>query len=153
METTRRGISELYASMLMVGVTLSFGSVASALAIGQFGSADAASSLSGSVAERSTGTQVSFVFAYVTQTGSCTTFLGAPEGGSLSVILFNYGSTSLTPSLVTVNSTVYAVSAQPILPGRAGTLTVPLAPGACAHPGGQAVVVSDTNGDEAQIET
>ena len=149
----RRGVSELYASMLMVAVTLAFGGAASALAMGQFGLAASSASLSGSLAQRSSGTQVSLIYAYAGQ-GSCPAYKGAPEGTTLSLILSDYGSSRFAPVAAFVNGTIYASNYPVVSPGGTATVAIPLLPsGTCAHSSGQTVLLVDSDGDEVQFAT
>ena len=139
--------------MLMVAVTLAFGGAASALAMGQFGLVASSASLSGSLAQRSSGTQVSLIYAYVGQ-GSCPAYKGTPEGTTLSMILFAYGSSRFAPVVAFVNGTIYASSYPIVSQGGSATIAIQLLPsGTCAHSSGQTILLVDSDGDEVQFAT
>lgn len=145
----RRGVSELYASMLMVGVTLSLGSVVVAAALGTFGRAESSASLGASLQGTESGTQISLVYVSVKPSSSCPAYRGVPEGTLLTVYLFDYGGTPFSPSEFAVNSTVYAGNFSAMAPGGMGQYAVTL--GSCAHPWGLTIVAADAVGDGVQF--
>ena len=145
----RRGVSELYASMLMVGVTLSLGGVVVAAALGSFGQAENSASIGASLQGTEAGTQVSLVYASVTPSGSCPVYRGAQEGTSLTIFLFDYGEIAFSPSEFAVNSTFYQGNFSAIGPGALGEYTLAL--GSCAHPSGLTMAAADSSGDEVQF--
>lgn len=152
--TPRRGVSELYASLLMMGVTISLGSVVAGMAITQYGLSSGAASLSTSLQEEASGVQVSLITAAVSGQGSCPSYKGSQEGSALVLTVFDYGPTQFTPSEVFVNGTAYFGSYAPVLPGGIETYSFPLVPsGTCAHPSGQVVLMADSQGDEVEFGT
>ena len=147
----RKGVSELYASMLMVGVTLSLGSVVLAAALGAFNQSAGAESMGTSLQESASGVQVSLVYAAVAPSGSCPAYGGAREGTSLSLALFDYGTVGFAPTELTVNSTVYQGSFPAVSPGAMRLYTITL--GTCAHHSGQSIGAVDAEGDEVQFDS
>lgn len=147
----RTAVSELYASLLMIGVTLSFGSVVTSAAVSQLNSTAGSSSLAASLQEASAGKQIALVYATVGSTGGCQSYRGATEGTSLTVALFDYGTTPFTPSEIVNNSTVYAGNYPTLGAGSLASYTVAL--GSCAHPSGQNLLAVDASGDEVQVGT
>ncbi|MDG6909286.1 MAG: hypothetical protein JRN08_02860 [Nitrososphaerota archaeon] len=143
-------MSELYASMLMLGVTLSLGSVIVGAAVGSFGQAEGGAALGASVQESASGTQLSLAYAAVAPLASCPGYQGTKEGTALTVSLFDYGTLPFTPAQFMVNSTVYGGSYPPLAPGAMGQFVVDL--GSCSHTGGLTVVATDVAGDEVQVE-
>jgi hypothetical protein len=150
---TRMAVSELYASLLMIGVTLSFGSLVTISAVNQFNLSTASTVLSGSLQMASGGKQLSLVFAAVTPgSGGCAvTYRGVVEGKSLTLSLFDYGAASFAPTEIVDNSTVYVQGLAPISPGSVVTYSMSLA--ACAHVSGQSFLLLDQSGDEVQFGT
>jgi len=144
-----RGISELYAAMLMIGVTLSLGSFVTFAALGQFGLAASSASLGANLDQSSAQTQLGLVYAAVASSTSCPSFGGVHEGVSLTLALYNYGTTSFTPSELLVNATSYFGSYASTSPGSLGLYTLTLA--SCAHSSGQSVVAADSAGDVLQV--
>ena len=147
--TARRGVSELYASMLMVGVTLSLGGVVVAAALGTFGQAEGSASMGASLRESASGIQVSLAYATVASSMSCPVYQGVNEGTSLTVSLFDYGTVAFAPTDLIVNSTAYAGSYAPIPPGSMAMYVIGL--GSCAHPSGLTIAATDAAGDEVQV--
>jgi len=145
----RFGISELYAAMLMIGVTLSLGSFVTFAALGQFGLAASSASLGASLDQSSAQTQLGLVYAVVASSGSCPTFDGVHEGVSLTLALYNYGTTNFTPSELLVNATSFSGSYAPTAPESLGLYTLTLA--SCAHSSGQSVVAANSAGDVLQV--
>ncbi len=138
-----------------MGVTLSFGGTIAGLAMTQFGQAASSASVAASVQQQSLGPELSLVLASVSNQGACSTYLGAPDGSLLSVVVFNYGTLAFAPSLVAVNGTVYASASYPsIPPGGLTTISLSLsAPNSCAHPSGLTLLIANLNGDESQFAT
>ncbi len=151
----RRAVSELYASVLMIGVTLAFGSFVAAAALNQFNLSTYAGSLAAGAQEASAGKQVSLVYGTVPTPGSggCTTaYKGVTEGTGYTLVLYDYGSVSFTPTKLFVNGSLYSGSLGMTVPvGGMGifTLTLP----SCVHPSGQTFLFVDLNGDEVQVGT
>ncbi len=144
-------MSELYASMLMIGVTLSVGSFVAYAAVSQAGAASGSASLGAALAQSSAGTQLSLVYAAVTPSASCPTYAGYHEGTSLSLSLYDYGTASFSPAAIMVNSTVYPGSYATISAGDLATYTIPLA--TCAHSSGLTIFAVDPSGGEVQVGT
>ncbi len=148
-------MSELYASLLMLGVTLSFGSVVASMAAGQFAQGTSSASLGSALQAESSGRQLAFIYSVSTAQGSCPNYEGAPEGSTLILTFLDYGSQPFTPDQILVNGTsYYSTSYQTIAPGTAASYAVALAPaGTCVHSAGLSIMLTDTYGDEAQFET
>jgi hypothetical protein len=146
-------VSELYASLLMVGVTLSLGSLVTGIALGAFGTAASSATFADSLQQQDAGKEVAFVDASVGTPASCPSYQGVQEGQTLTFALFNYGSAAFTPDEVLLNGTVYYSSSfQPLAAGAMGTYQVALVPpGACAHPTGQSILLTDASGVEFQF--
>ena len=135
--------------MLMVGVTLSLGSVVVAAALGTFGQAENSASLGASLQGAASGTRISLVYAAVAPSGPCPPYRGEGEGTSLALYLFDYGEAGFSPSEFVVNSTVYAGGFSAVEPGTLGLYVIPL--GSCAHPSGLTILAADAAGDEVQL--
>ncbi|MDG7007026.1 MAG: hypothetical protein JRN06_02140 [Nitrososphaerota archaeon] len=144
-------MSELYASVLMIGVTISLGSVLVAAALGSIGQAQGAASLGASVQQSASGRELSLAFAAVAASGSCPAYRGGAEGTTLTLALFDYGASGFAPVEFVVNSTVYPGTYPALSPGTMGRYTVSL--GSCAHSTGQTVTVVGSAGDEVQVES
>jgi len=165
MRAARRGVSELYSSVLMVGVTLVFGGLVTSAAIGQFNGTTGGAALGIQEQEGSAGKQVSLVYGtIVAGSGGCTSTYRGPdgrpyaEGRTYLLTLYNYGSVSFTPYEVFDNGTLLAVGGYSTVAASAGggasvpeedTFTLP----SCAHPGGQVFLLIDAAGDEVAIDT
>lgn len=147
----RRAVSELYASMLMVGVTLSLGSVVTYAAMGQFSLSNGAANLGASLDQSSAGVQLGLVYVAVTPSGSCPLDGGYSEGTSMIVSVYNYGAEGFTPAEFVVNSTAYAGAFATVGPGTLAEYTLSL--GSCAHQWGQTLLAIDPLGDEEQLES
>jgi len=147
----RTGVSELYASLLMIGVTLSFGSLVTSAAVSQLSSAVGSSSLGASVMGASAGKEIALVYATVGSTAGCQPYRGASEGTSLTVVLYDYGTTPFTPAELVDNSTIYTGSYPTLAAGSLSSYTLAL--GSCAHSSGQSLLAVDPFGDEVQIGT
>jgi hypothetical protein len=142
-------VSELYASVLMVGVTISLGSVLVAAALGSIGQAEGASSLGASLQQAASGRELSLTYVAVASSGSCPGYAGAREGTTMTLALFDYGADGFTPVEIIVNSTIYPGNYSALSPGIMGQYTVAL--GACAHSTGQTITAVDALGDEVQF--
>lgn len=148
----RSGVSELYASLLMIGVTLSFGSFVAASAIDQFNKSNYSGSLAVAAQQASAGKLISYVYAASTPSGSCPLYGGNREGTTFSLALYNYGTAAFSPTEVFVNSTLYSGGGySSIAAGSMATyaLTLP----SCAHTSGQTILLVDAYGDEVQFGT
>ncbi len=144
-------MSELYASMLMIGVTLSLGSAVVLAATNTFGLTANSASLGTSLQLSSAGVQLGLVYAAVPASGSCPTYQGFGEGNTLQISLYNYGTVGFTPAEFVVNSTAYAGTFGTIGPGTMGLYSIIL--GSCAHSSGQTILAYDSRGDEVQVGT
>lgn len=148
----RHGVSELYASLMMIGVTLSFGSVATIAAVNQFGLSSNSASLNILVQEASAGKQISLVYGTVPYPGTagCPPYHGYTEGMSYALALYNFGSVAFAPIEVFVNGSLLAGGPYSTL--SAGSMTIlTLTLGSCAHPAGQIFLLVDASGDEVQV--
>lgn len=144
----------MYSALLMMSLTLTFGTTLTGLALGQFGAVSNSGSVGASIDQQSSGTQIAYLFDTVSSQAGCPLYGGAPEGTVLSLTIFDYGSAKFTPTQLVVNSTLYFGSFPASLPGAMSTLSLTLTPsGSCAHPSGQTVLLVDTNGDEVQFAT
>jgi FlaG/FlaF family flagellin (archaellin) len=152
-ERRRTAVSELYASVLLLGVTLSLGSLVTVAAVGQFGLQSGSASAANGVSEATAGKLVSLVYAAVASgSGGCTgSYQGVAEGTSFSMVLFDYGSAKFSPVAIYVNSTQYVAPYPVLLPGGSASYSLTLA--GCAHASGQTVLVTDQSGDEVELGT
>lgn len=144
-------MSELYASMLLIGVTLSVGSFVTVAAAGTFSQGEGQVSLGSSLAGRRSGTMVSLVYFAVQPSGSCPLHGGYEEGTSAEVAVYDYGSAGFDPSQIAINSTAYPGPYSPVPAGGLAVYDVAL--GGCAHPAGQTVLLTDSAGDGYQFES
>lgn len=144
-------MSELYAAVLMIGVTLALGSVVAGAAVGLFGYATRGASLGASAAQESSEVQLSLVYSTTAPSASCPSYGGGQEGTALDIGLFDYGSAGFSPDGFVVNSSVIGGDFGSVAPGSLAQFVLPL--GSCAHPSGQTLVAFDAAGDEVQIET
>jgi hypothetical protein len=142
-------VSELYASVLMVGVTISLGSVLVAAALGSIGQAEGAASLGASLQQSASGRELSLTYDMVEPSGSCPRYMGATEGTTMTLALFDYGADAFAPVEIIVNSTIHQGNFSALSPGTMGQYTVAL--GSCAHAAGQTITLVDALGDEAQV--
>lgn len=155
----RRAVSELLATMTMIGVTLSVGGFVTVSAINQFGLAQDSASTAALVQQASAGKLVSLLYDAVAQgSGGCTAaYEGYTEGTTLTVALYNYGTFVFAPSEVFDNATLVSSSnwsgspSNGVSPGGMTTFTIVLA--SCAHPSGQTLLLVDSYGDEVQLGT
>ncbi len=153
----RAAVSELYASLLMMGVTVSFGGFVAAAAINQFNLSTYTGSLASSVQQATAGKLISFVYFTVAPgsgTPSCsTTYQGVTEGKTSTLSLYNYGTASLNPTELFVNGTLEysGTGLGNIVPASLTTYTLTLS--SCAHPTGQTILLVDAYGDELQLGT
>jgi len=148
---SRRGVSELYASVLMVGVTISLGSIVVAAALGSIGQAQEGSSLGASLEESASGRELSLAYAAVLSSGSCPAYMGVTEGTAMTLAFFDYGAVGFTPVEFMINSTTYPGNYSAISPGTIGQYAISL--GTCAHPTGQTLTAVDAEGDGVQVES
>ncbi|MDE1853619.1 MAG: hypothetical protein KGI38_07720 [Thaumarchaeota archaeon] len=148
---TRSGVSELYAAVLMIGVTISVGSLVVAAASSQFGLAADSASLGSSIQQTSAEVQLGLVYVAVPPSGSCPSYQGFQEGTTLTVALFDFGSAGFSPAGFVVNSTVVLGSYGTVGPGALGQFVVAL--GSCAHHSGLVILAYDSAGDEVQFGT
>ena len=165
MRAARRGVSELYSSILMVGVTLVFGGIVTSAAIGQFNGSTTAGALGVQEQEASAGKQVSMVYGTVVPgSGGCTSTYKGPdgkpyaEGRTYLLALYDYGDTSFSPYEVFDNGTLLAVGGYSTITAAAGggapaPVQNALALPSCAHPGGQTFLLIDSAGDEVALGT
>jgi len=158
-------VSELYSSILMVGVTLAFGSVVTSAAIGQFNGATGGGALEARAQEATAGKQVSLVYGTVVAgSGGCTAVYRGPDGGAYAegktyvLVLYDFGGVPFTPYEVFDNGTLLAVGGYATIAAQANgqgstpvanTLALP----ACAHPAGQSFTLVDAVGDEVAVGT
>jgi hypothetical protein len=142
-------VSELYASMLMIGVTLSVGSIVVFSAVSQFGLAANAESLGASLQNSASGVEVTLVYAAVTSSSACQNYQGSDEGTSLAVSLYNFGASDFRPTELVVNDSVFVGDYATLQPGSMSVYTVTL--GSCAHSSGQTILALDALGDEVQF--
>lgn len=157
----RRGVSELYASVLMIGVTLSFGSIVASAAVSQFQASTQGDSQSVLAQEASVGKQVALVYGTVVQgSGGCTaTYVGAGggtylEGKSYVLALYDYGSASFAPAEVFDNGTLLPPGGYAVIAADGpGPVSDSLALAACARPSGQTFLLVDASGDELTVAT
>ena len=147
----RSGVSELYASMLMVGVTLSVGGLVSVAAMGQFGLAADSASLGATLEQSSAGVQLGLVYTSVLSSSTCPTYGGYTAGTSLTQALYDYGTSDYTPVTIVVNSTAYSGNYATMGAGSLAAYTITLT--SCAHPPGQTIVAFDSSGNEVDVES
>ena len=145
----RRAVSELLATMMMIGVTLSVGGYVTVAAINQFNLAENAASLAALVQQQSAGKMISLVYSTVAPSGSCPAYGGSSEG-TLTLQLYNYGTAAFTPTEAFDNGTLYSGTGS-LAPGSmaAFTFTSP----SCVHPSGQTILLVDSYGSEIQFGT
>jgi hypothetical protein len=147
----RLGVSELYAAVLMIGVTLSIGSVVIAGAANEFGIAADSATLGASLQQATAEVQISLVYSAVPPSGSCPTYGGFGEGTSITVALFDYGTAGFDPGGFLINSTAHVGTYASVGAGTMAEYVIPL--GTCAHSSGQTILAFDSAGDEVQLET
>ena len=147
----RRGVSELFAAVLMVGVTLSLGSLVVAAATAQFGLTSDSASLGASLRQGAAGTQLALIYDAVQPSGSCPAYRGYQEGTNLTLAVYGYGSEGFTPAGFVVNSTDYSGGYAAVNHGTLAQYSVALSE--CAHASGLTVMAYDASGDEVQFGT
>ena len=145
----RRGVSELYASMMMLGVTLTMGGLVASAAIGQLGLQNGSASMGAALAQESAGKDLALVYLVAAPSGSCPVYAGYHEGTTLTLAVYNYGTERFAPSALAINGTVYAGGYSAVGPGSLGTFALSL--GSCAHASGETVLLVDSVGDEVQL--
>jgi len=143
----RRGVSELYASMLMVGVTLTLGGLVASAAMGQLELANSSASLGAT--QMAGGVQLEMVYLVIDSSGSCPMFGGYHEGTSATLALYDYGTADFAPAEIAINGTVYAGTYGILGAGALGAYSLNL--GKCVHSSGQTVIVTDSLGEEAEF--
>jgi flagellin-like protein len=146
----RRGVSELYAAVLMIGVTLSLGSMVVAAATSQFGLASSSAYQSFLLRQNSAGVQIGLVYAAVSPGQGCPSYRGYQEGMRFTLGLYDYGTVGFQPAGFVVNATDYGGAFAQMQPGALASYTFTLS--ACAHRSGLTVVAYDAGGDVVQFE-
>lgn len=146
----RNGVSELYASMLMVGATLALGGLVTSSAIGQFALANSAASLGAARGVTPAG-EIGLVYFAVASSGSCPLDKGYHEGTLVNLAFYNYGDLTFVPVEIALNGSVYSDGYAPIAPGSMGTYALKLA--SCSRSSGETVALVDQLGDEVQFAT
>lgn len=153
----RPAVSELYASLLMIGVTVSFGSFVAVSAVNQFNLSGYSGSLAASVQQGSAGKRISFIYftdAPGSGSPSCTAvYHGIMEGKTSTLALYNYGSAGMNPTEIFVNDTLQYSGTGFGTISPAGMTTYTLTLTSCAHPTGQTILLVDSSGDEVQFGT
>ena len=131
---------------------MAFGGSVTGLAMAQLGQSSSSVAMSTSNQSDSVQRQLSLINALTSQTGTCPTYRGASEGTSLGFAVFDYGSSSFSPTTLAVNGTLYAGSYATLSPGSLTVYFVALLPhGSCAHATGQTLMMLDASGDEFQF--
>jgi len=147
----RGGISELYASVLMVGVTLTVGGLVASSALGQFAMSNDSASMSAMTQGASSGIQVALVYFTAAPSGSCPVYEGYHEGTFAEIAIYNYGGAPFIPAEMVINGTIYAGDYAPLAPGTLGIYALNTT--TCSHPSGQTAIVADSAGNVVQFET
>jgi len=142
-------VSELYASLLMIGVTLSVGSVVIFSVMNQFGLVANADAAEAYLQNSAPGTRVALVYLAVASSKACPTYQGSYEGTSLAVSLYNFGTSDFHPAELVVNATVFAGNFETLTPGSMSVYTIDV--GSCTHSSGQSVIALDALGDEILV--
>jgi hypothetical protein len=149
----------------MVGVTLAFGGVVTAMAVSELDASASGNSLASYVQQASVGKQVSLIYgAVVAGSGSCTATYEGPDGNSYVegktyvLVLFDYGGVTFSPYEVFDNNTMLSVGGYSAItagsPGQgASPVSNTLTLTSCAHPAGQTFLLVDTSGDEVTVGT
>ena len=135
--------------MLMIGVTLATGGLVASAALGQLGLANASASTGAAIQGYSSGVQLALVYVATTPSGSCPVYDGFHEGTTLTISLYDYGTSSFTPEAVALNGSVYPGPYAPLANWTIGSFAVTI--GSCAHPSGQTILAIDPQGDEVQF--
>ena len=149
--TPRVGVSELYAAVMMVGVTLAIGGLVASSALGQFVLANDSASISAMTQESSARIQIGLVYLVAASSTSCPVYGGHQEGTTVEIAIYNYGEAPFNPAEIIINGTVYAGNYAPLGPGSLGTYALTVT--TCSHSAGQTVTVADSVGDEVQFES
>ena len=142
-------MSEIFASMLMIGATLTTGALVVAAAMGQAGLENAAASSGAAAAQYTAGVQLALIYLVVNPSSSCPVFAGNHEGTNLTFAIYDYGSQSFSPAFVAVNGSEYFATYAPVAAG--GLVVFDLHLGACAHASGQTLLVADGRGSATQF--
>jgi len=145
----RRAVSELLATMTMIGVTLSLGGYVTVAAINQLGLAQGSASAAAMVQQQSSEKLVSLVYATVAPSGGCPTYDGSSEG-TLVLELYDFGTVAFGPAEAFINGTLYAGTGT-IPPGSIGAFA--FSSPSCVHASGQTIVMVDPYGVEIQLGT
>ncbi|MDG6918612.1 MAG: hypothetical protein JRN62_04150 [Nitrososphaerota archaeon] len=155
MKISRRyAISELFAALMIVAITLSFGSVVTYSAMNYFGLADSAAQQSANTQQQAASKLISLVYANVVPgSGGCVaSYGGVEEGTILDLGFYNYGSAQFNTAVVYLNDTFYSgYGFSPLAPGNFTTWQLTTV--SCMHSSGQTLLISDSSGAEVQIET
>ena len=145
----RHAVSELLATMMMIGVTLSVGGYVTVTAVGQFNLAQNAASLAAMAQQQSAGKLISLAYSTVTPNGTCPLYGGYSEG-TLTLELYNYGGVAFTPFEAFDNGTLFSGTGS-IGPNGMAAFNFTSPP--CVHPSGQTILLVDSYGDEIQLGT
>lgn len=150
----RAGVSELYATMLMIGATLFFGSLVVGAAVSQSSASSYSSYLAASAQQASSGKLISLVYsALFPGSGGCAqTYKGFTEGTAFTLALFDYGSAAFTPAAVYLNGSLYSGSGYATV-SPDGLTVYFFTMGSCVHASGQTFTLVDTAGSEVTIGT
>ena len=144
------GISELYSSVLMVGVTLALGGLVTSSALSQFALANDSASL-GAAQDVPAMVQVGLVYFVAAPSGSCPAYKNYQEGSSVSIAFYNYGEVSFSPVDIVVNGSAHAGGYAPVAPGSMRTYELDI--GTCSRSWGDTVTLIDQEGNELQFAT
>ncbi|MDG6933109.1 MAG: hypothetical protein JRN68_00250 [Nitrososphaerota archaeon] len=150
----RHAISELFAALMLVAITLSFGSFVTYSAINYYGLSDLAAQQAANSQQQAASKLISIVYANVVPgSGGCvTSYNGVVEGTILDLGFYNYGSAQFNTAVVYLNDTFYSgYGFSPLAPGNFTTWQ--LSTLSCIHASGQTLLISDSSGSEVQLET
>jgi hypothetical protein len=134
--------------MLMVGVTLAMGSMVAVAALGQFGLSNGSAAQNAALMQSASGVDLGLVFVSVLPSESCPQFMGYNEGATITVSIYNYGTSAFTPSEFMDNSSAFHGTYSTTPPGSLGDYTLNL--GKCTHSAGQTLLVLDSTGEGFQ---
>ncbi|QQG48716.1 MAG: hypothetical protein HY247_08285 [archaeon] len=150
----RAAVSELYATMLMIGATLLFGSLVVEAALSQSSTTSYSSYLAASAQQASAGKLIVLVYSSVFPgSGGCIqSYKGFTEGTAFSLALYNYGITSFMPTAVYINGTLYSGSGYASIIANGLTVYSFTTP-TCVHASGQTFTLIDAGGSEVSIGT
>jgi hypothetical protein len=154
LDKRRVAVSELYAAILLIGVTLSFGGVVAVSAMNQFNAGTSASSQGLMAQAASAGKEIALVYGVVPSPGSggcTTTYGGLLEGTGYTLAIYDFGTTSFTPAEIFDNGTLLSGTPYPTAtPGSLTTYSLTLG---CAHAPGQVFLLVDSSGTVIQLGT